>query len=83
MSVSIDEPIPILRVPTKPWEGQKPGTSGLRKKVSVFQQPHYVENFIQAYFNALRKDTLSRTTTLTQLKTHCSSEVMAATSLLR
>ncbi len=43
----------IRTVPTQPIAGQKPGTSGLRKKTPVFMGRHYLENFVQSIFDVV------------------------------
>ena len=43
----------VTTVTTSPIDGQKPGTSGLRKKTRVFMQRHFLENFVQSIIDAI------------------------------
>jgi phosphoglucomutase len=47
------EPTQVVSVPTEPIEGQKTGTSGLRKKAKVFSSGNYLANWVQSLFSAL------------------------------
>jgi len=47
------KPIKIQPIKTQAFSDQKPGTSGLRKKVNTFKQTDYLQNFVQSIFNCL------------------------------
>ena len=49
----VEQKMTVRIISTAPFNDQKPGTSGLRKKVPVFQQAHYLENFVQSIFDSI------------------------------
>ncbi len=51
----------IKEMPTTPIEGQKPGTTGLRKKVTVYEQQNYLENYVQCIFDELNGEHVGKT----------------------
>eukprot|EP00747_Dinoflagellata_sp_TGD_P123752 gnl/TRDRNA2_/TRDRNA2_173869_c2_seq6.p1 gnl/TRDRNA2_/TRDRNA2_173869_c2~~gnl/TRDRNA2_/TRDRNA2_173869_c2_seq6.p1 ORF type:complete len:1042 (-),score=304.23 gnl/TRDRNA2_/TRDRNA2_173869_c2_seq6:103-3228(-) len=53
-ATAIDGALDVAKVTTAPIEGQKPGTSGLRKKTKTFMEGNYLHNFVQSVFNALK-----------------------------
>jgi len=56
--IALSGSLEAATVQTKPIEGQKPGTSGLRKKTKVFMEGNYLHNYVQSVFNALKDDSV-------------------------
>jgi hypothetical protein len=56
--------VPVKEVPTKPIDGQKTGTSGLRKKTKEFMSNNYLANWVQSLFNALGDEVAGQTLAL-------------------
>lgn len=54
-ATSLSGSLDVEAVETSPIEGQKPGTSGLRKKTKVFMEGYYLHNYVQSVFNALKE----------------------------
>lgn len=61
MSSATSQAVSVKSVPTKPIEGQKTGTSGLRKKTTVFTGEHYLANWVQSLFNSLGEEAKGKT----------------------
>lgn len=59
-TVAMAAALAVKDVPTTPIEGQKTGTSGLRKKAKEFSSGNYLANWVQSLFNALPKEDLVR-----------------------
>lgn len=56
---TVNMPVSLRVVATTPFEGQKPGTSGLRKKVKVFAEQNYTENFVQCILDSVGESVIS------------------------
>jgi len=61
MASATSQAVTVKSVPTKPIEGQKTGTSGLRKKTTVFTGEHYLANWVQSLFNSLGEEAKGKT----------------------
>jgi phosphoglucomutase len=59
---TIEADLAVTTLPTKPIAGQKPGTSGLRKKTRIFMDGLYLHNFVQSIFDVLPKEEVKGST---------------------